>query len=182
MFVIMDRRTGTAAVVPDANLSGSSSLAVYVVATTAEGTESALTAAGRLANGLDMQITVLVPHVVPYPLPLDGATGESSVLARRYGAIASAIGLDATGRLCLCRSPREVFRSLLSERAIVVVGGRRHRFWPTSAERLARRLQKLGHHVVFAPMGERATRPGEETTRCRRTGQLAAARRQPWTW
>ena len=153
MLVFMDRRTGKAAVVPDASPSGFSSVAVYVVATTAEGTEFALATAGRLADGLDVQIIILVPHVVPYPLALDDDTEASSAIARHYSAIASAIGLDATVRLCRCRSPRDVFRSHLRERSIVVVGGCRHRLWPTSAERLARRLERQGHQVLFATMG-----------------------------
>jgi hypothetical protein len=46
-------------------------LSIAVVLTSVESTLSALKEAGALASSLGARITLLVPQVVPYPLPLE---------------------------------------------------------------------------------------------------------------
>jgi hypothetical protein len=121
-----------------------------VVATTPEGTTSALRAAQRLAAGLNARITILVPHVVSYVVPLDHPTEDPTALIDRYRQLASKLGVDAGVRLCLCRTPGDVFRKMLCAGSVVVVGGRRGTwFRRTREERLKRELIRQGHEVVF---------------------------------
>ena len=58
--------------------------------------------------------------------------------------------MDATVQLCLCRRAADVFRWLLLEQSLIVIGGAAARWWPSRAEQMARWLRKAGHQVVFA--------------------------------
>ena len=60
----------------------------------------------------------------------------------------SAAGVNAQVDIRLCRDARAAVESELGPHCVVVIGGRR-RWWPTAAMRLARRLERLGHQVVF---------------------------------
>jgi hypothetical protein len=122
---------------------------LQVLATTEEGTRLALAEATRLANGTHARVLLLVPRVVPFFLPAGGEQ-EAIAIADRYRALASEVGVDARVRLCLCRRLDDVFRWMLGPGARIVIGGRRRWWWLTSAERIARRLQRQGHQVVFA--------------------------------
>lgn len=145
----MDAWAATHRRVPGAAVDGSKRLRVYVAATTPEGTRCALRAAERLAAGLDPRIIILVPHVVSYVVPLDVPTEDPTVLIDEYRALASDVGVDAAVRLCLCRRPIDVFKTLLGDQATIVIGGRRGRWWPSTAQRTARRLRREGYDVVF---------------------------------
>ena len=125
-------------------------LLVHVIATTDEGTRSALAEAKRLADGLDLRVVLLVPHLVSYAVPLADPAEAPAVIADRYCDIASTAGGDATVRLCFCRRRDDGFRWLLARHSLIVLGGRRRRWWPTTAERMARRLIRNGHEVIFA--------------------------------
>jgi len=122
---------------------------LQVVATTEEGTRRALAEATRLANGSPARVLLLVPHVVSY-FAAAGDSSEAVEITDRYRALASDAGVNAFVRLCVCRRLDDVLRLMLGRRAPVVIGGRHRRWWPTAAERLARRLRRQGHDVVFA--------------------------------
>jgi len=51
-------------------------------------------------------------------------------------------------QLYLCRDDMDTLNKILKPHSLVVVGGRT-RFWPTQAQRLARRLRKSGHEVIL---------------------------------
>jgi len=138
---------------PDAAVDGSNRLRVYVVATTGEGTQCALLAAQRLAAGLDARIIILVPHVVSYVVPLESPNEDPTVLIDEYRALAARAGVDASVRLCLCRRPIDVFKTLLSERSTIVLGGHRGRWWPSAAQRMAHELRREGYDIVFVEVG-----------------------------
>jgi hypothetical protein len=122
---------------------------LQVVATTDEGTRRALDEATRLANGSRVRVLLLVPHVVPVFRSAGNPT-EAVRITNRYRALAADLGANVLVRLCVCRRLDDVFRWMLGPRACVVIGGRHRWWWPTHAERIAFRLKRRGHEVVFA--------------------------------
>jgi len=124
--------------------------ALQIVATGEEGTRRALREARRLADASNTRLVLLVPHV--RPAFSSAAEDETLAIDERYRALAAAAGVDAIVRVCFCRRVDDVFHWMLGRRARVVVGGRLRRWWPTPAQRIAQRLQRLGHDVVFAAL------------------------------
>lgn len=127
-----------------------SRLNISVVFTSVEATLRALREAGALANRLGARITLIVPQVVPYPLPLTSPPVLLDWNERRFRVIASESPVETAVNLYLCRDRMEILRMALKPGSLVVVGGRKRRWWPTSEERLARTLRRAGHEVVFA--------------------------------
>ena len=131
---------------------------VQVIATTAEGTRTALAEAKRLSSRVDpAPIVLLVPHIVSSSRPLESPQ-ETTHLAAQYKHLAAAAGIDATVRVCLCRGYGEALRWMVGERAVIVIGGRRRWWWPTTAQWMARDLKRAGHSVVFAVVGQDGAR------------------------
>ena len=123
--------------------------ALQILATDEEGTRCALAEAKRLARASHPRVVLLVPHVLScFSPPADPR--ETTAITDRYRAMATAAGVDAVVRLCVCRRIDDVFRWMLARHSRIVVGGRRRWWWPTVDQRLARRLQQWGHDVVFA--------------------------------
>ena len=122
---------------------------IAVIATSTESTLSALRKAGALANRLRACITLIVPHVVPYPLPLNQPPVPLDFNARRFRVLAGANPVKTTVRIYLCRDQGEILRNILPPHSVVVIGGRRS-WWPTKEKHLARQLRRCGHEVVFA--------------------------------
>jgi hypothetical protein len=125
-----------------------SSLEIVVLHTKAKETLRALKMAGELAHGL-APIRLLAIEVVPYPLDLDAPQVSAEFLESRFLGIATEAAVDAVVDIRLGRDMGDVLESGLGPRSVVVMGGRRWR-WPTATMRLARRLERLGHQVVFA--------------------------------
>jgi hypothetical protein len=143
-------------VVPTPRLPGepaageaNSKLNVAVIFTSIESTLSALRRAGALANRLRACITLIVPQIVPYPFPLTSPPVLLDFTERRFRVIADESPVETTVRIYLCRDRVETLRDVLKPHSLVVIGGRR-RWWPTPEKRLARRLRRAGHEVVFA--------------------------------
>src|SRR2546422_7762426 len=101
---------------------------IHVLATTDEGTRSALDAAGKVARARGSRVMVIVPLVVSYGLPLDHPDDDPRIVADRYRAVVAASGTGATVLVCCCREPRHVLGRMLLDRAQVIVGGRRRRW------------------------------------------------------
>ncbi len=128
--------------------NGEHPLQIAVVFTTVQATIAALKEAGTLASNLGGRITLLVPQVVPYPLPL----GESPIVRefneRRFRVIANSSPVETNVQIYLCRAALETLAKVLNPRSLVVIGGK-DRWWSTREKRLARRLRMAGHEVVF---------------------------------
>jgi hypothetical protein len=124
------------------------SLNIAVVFTSVEATLAALKEAGALAQSLGAQITLLVPQVVPYPLPLESPPILIDFSEKRFHVIASQSPVKTTVCIYLCRDQLETLRGVLRPGSIVVIGGRK-RWWPTREGHLARRLRAAGHEVIF---------------------------------
>lgn len=124
-----------------------SKLEIFVVFTSVETTLAALTEAGNLANTLGGRITLLVPQIVPYPLPLTSPPVLVDFNERRLRVIASNALVETRVCIYLCRDALETLQSILKPGALVVVGCRK-RWWPTSEKRLASKLRHRGFEVV----------------------------------
>jgi hypothetical protein len=125
-----------------------SKLEIVVLHTNVATTVSALKTAAELALGL-APVRLLAVQVVPYPLSLNAPPISVEFLERRFAEMAQEAAVEATVDIRLARDAADVVESEIGPHNIVVIGGRRRRWWPTAAMRLARRLERLGHQVVF---------------------------------
>jgi len=129
-----------------------SRLNIAVVYTSVEATVAALKKAGALAESLGARVTLVVPQVVPYHLPLESPPVLLEFSERRFREIASRSPVETRVHLYLCRDPLDTLMTVLKPRSLVVLGGRKRR-WPTSEKSLARKLRRAGHEVVFTETG-----------------------------
>ena len=123
-------------------------LNIAVVFTSVDSTLAALKEAGNLANSLGARITLVVPQVVPFPLPLETPPVLVEFNENRFRVMASESPVETGVQIYLCRDRFETLVSVLKHGSIVVLGGQ-HRWWPTKEERLARKLRRAGYEVVF---------------------------------
>jgi hypothetical protein len=124
-----------------------SKLEITVVFTSVDATLAALKEAGNLAENLGARITLLVPQIVPYPLPLTSPPVLVDFNERRLRVIASHCCVETRVSIYLCRDTLETLKSVLKPGSLVVVGTRR-RWWPTSERKLAAKLRHSGYEVV----------------------------------
>jgi hypothetical protein len=124
-----------------------SKLDISVVFTSVDATLAALKEAGSLAASLGGRITLIVPQIVPYPLPLTSPPVLVDFNERRLRVIASQCRVETRVSIYLCRDPLETLVSVLKPHCLVVIGSRK-RWWPTAEKRLARKLRHTGHQVV----------------------------------
>jgi len=124
-----------------------SKLDISVVFTSVDATLAALKEAGNLAASLGGRITLILPQIVPYPLPLTSPPVLVDFNERRLRVIASHCRVETRVTIYLCREAFETLQSVLKPHSLVVVGSRK-RWWPTAEKRLAARLRRLGHQVV----------------------------------
>ena len=123
-------------------------LNIAVVFTSVESTLAALREAGALANSLGARITLVVPQVVPYPLPMETPPVLVEFNENRFRVIASESPVETSVQIYLCRDRFETLASVLKPGSIVVLGGKK-RWWSTRDERLARKLSCAGYEVLF---------------------------------
>jgi hypothetical protein len=126
-------------------------LDISVVFTSVESTLAALRKAGSLATSLGARITLLVPQIVPYPLPLESPPVLLDWSEHRFRVIATQSPVETAVRVYLCRDRQDALASVLRVGSLVVIGCRKS-WWPDSDYRLARKLRKAGHEVIVAAM------------------------------
>jgi len=124
-------------------------LNISVVFTSVKSTLAALKEAGSLASSLGARITLLVPQVVPYPLPLESPPVLIEFNENRFRVIASQSLVETSVNIYLCRDQLQTLTSVLSPGSIVVLGGRKRWWWPSRDEILARELRRAGYEVLF---------------------------------
>lgn len=124
-------------------------LNISVIFTAVEPTAAALRMAGALAGGWNAHITLVVPQIVPYPLPLASPPVLLDFHERRLQELASRSPVETTVSVYLCRDREETLVSVLKPGSLIVLGGKR-RWWPTAEGRLAKVLRRAGHEVIFA--------------------------------
>lgn len=146
-------RVGRRTVAPPERIPGfpkvPGSLEVVVLHTSIKETLEALRTAARLADGLAAQIRLLVLEPVPYPLPMDHPPVELEFTKLRFWTVAADARVETRVDIRLGRDYRSMLESALHPRSLIVVGGRRG-WWLAQRCRLANRLERLGHHVVFS--------------------------------
>jgi hypothetical protein len=126
-------------------------LDIAVVFTSVESTLTALKEAGLLANSLGARITLVVPQIVGYSLPLESPPVLVEFNENRFRVLASESRVETNVQIYLCRDRLEMLTSVLKPGSIVIVGGRK-RWWPTRDEVLARQLRRAGYEVLFKEM------------------------------
>lgn len=149
MSLAYERRLDSATRPPARPTDGAEpGLNIDVVFTSVQATLAALKRAGSLASRLNGRITLVVPQVVPYQCPLTSPPVLLDFSERRFRVLAAESPVDTTVQLYLCRDKWEALGMMLKPRSLVVVGGRK-RWWPTEEKRLARKLGRAGHEVIF---------------------------------
>ena len=123
-------------------------LNIAVIYNSVDFTLSALRRAGVLANSLHARITLIVPQIVPYPLPLVSLPVEREFKERAFRVLADEGPVDTGVHIYLCRDRLEMLGRVLRPHSLVVIGGKL-RWWPTKEKRLAGQLRQLGHQVVL---------------------------------
>src|ERR1019366_5333473 len=123
-------------------------LNIAVVFTSVDSTLAALQEAGNLANSLGARITLVVPQMVPYPLPLESPPVLVESNDNRFRVMASARPVETSVQIYLCRDRFQTLTQVLNAGSIVVLGGRK-KWWATKDELLARQLRRAGYEVLF---------------------------------
>ena len=123
-------------------------LQVVVPHRTPELTKAALKYAAALAGGLSVRLRLIDVHVVPYGVPLHKPTVDPKHLERRLRALAQESTLPVSAELVYARDWEKGLRHVLSPASVILIAIRRA-WWRTSEKRLAARLRKLGHQVIW---------------------------------
>lgn len=126
-------------------------LNISVVFTSVGATLVALKEAAALASSLGARITLLVPQVVPYPLPLESPPVLVEFNEKRFRVIASQSPVATKVQIYLCRDQFETLKMVLNPSSLVLLAGPK-RWWSTPERRLARKLRKAGHEVILKEM------------------------------
>ena len=132
------------------------SLRLTVIFTTVPGTGAALATAGGFAQDLGLRLTLLVPQVVPYQLPITRPPVAVSHIRQMALSLISASRLnahDVNVQIWLCRDRLECLRHCMMAQSVVFLGGR-NSWWRTRERRLGRALRSMGHDVVFVGQEE----------------------------
>jgi hypothetical protein len=102
-------------------------------------TAAALEWAAGLAHELGGRITILVPQVVPYALPLNQPPVSLDWLRNKFATLARDQTLETRVVIGLCRDPEQFLEHALQPNSTLVM----------RRSRLARRLSALGHNVIL---------------------------------
>lgn len=134
---------------PDGHAGESSSrLLLTVVFTTVPATLAALRKAAVLAHELGAWIRILVPYVVPYPLPLDRPQIDPNFRIRLFRTLCEQEQIETRIEIKLCRDARECLVQELAPQSVVLIGHERGGLL-NGPLRLAKSLQRRGHHVLL---------------------------------
>ena len=122
---------------------------IFVVFTDPTSTLSALKSAAAWADQLNFGIDVIVPHVVPYPLPVSEPSVAMDVTRAEIRRIVDESGINADVHVYLCRDAFHTLTEVLPPHSTILIG-RRITWFSSGATRLARKLRKRGHLVILA--------------------------------
>jgi len=125
---------------------------VNIVYTTPEATRAALALTNSFVSGLAIRVHIFAFQVVPFPLELENPVVPADFAVQQ---IIHSLDLpkDAaiTLHYALCRDADDALMCSLKAHSVVVIAGR-NRVGKAKEMRLARKLEGLGHEVVFVPM------------------------------
>src|SRR5262245_38397297 len=122
---------------------------VNIVHTTLESTSAALTTASSFSRDLEITIRVLAFQVVPFPLNIDEpAVCPDFAINRILDGLQDHTDVEFFLEYIVCRDRDDALIRSLTKESVVVIGVR-HGLIPTKEQRIARKLEDLGHQVVF---------------------------------
>ena len=131
-------------------------LNIFVVFTSVDSTLEALKEAASLASARGGKVTLLVPQVVPYHLPLESPPVLLDFNEKKFSLLASQSPVETNVLIYLCRDKSRTLASVVQAGSLVILGGRKRAFWPTADETLSRELSRAGLEVIFKQtQGER---------------------------
>jgi hypothetical protein len=125
-----------------------SDLQIVIPHRTPQFTRAALKYAATLANDLNGRIRLIDVYVVPYGVPLDRPTVSPKHLARKVRQLAQESTVPVSAEVVYARDWEQGLRRSLAPGSLVVMAIKRS-WWRTSEKRLAARLRKLGHQVIW---------------------------------
>jgi hypothetical protein len=111
-------------------------------------TRAALRYAESLTNGLNVRLRLIEVHVVPYGVPLEKPTVSPRYVERRLRTLAQECLSPVSAEIVYARDWEQGFRRTLGPSSVVLIAFQRS-WWRTSEKRLANRLRKLGHRVIW---------------------------------
>lgn len=111
-------------------------------------TKAALNYAMDLIDGQRARVRLIDVHVVPYGAPLDQPMADSKYLERRLKTLARKSEFPVSVEVVYARVWEQGFRRVLTPGSTVLLPIRRA-WWRSSEKRLAARLRKLGHTVIW---------------------------------
>ena len=126
----------------------SATFEVKVLFTTHRGTLAALRRAASLGKDLGVRPVVLLMYAVPYTLPLVWSGVSREFLSGRIHALEAESPVPFNIQVCFCRSFSASLRRLLPPQSLILMGGKKG-WWSSDEQRLARRLNRDGHEVLF---------------------------------
>ena len=120
---------------------------VAIPYTTAKLTLQALRHAGA-GTDLNLHVSLVDIQVVPFPCPLDQPLIDRKFSERRLRNLFVQTNLPGTTGIVYARDRLEGYRQALAEASLVILATKK-RWWRTREQKLARSLQKAGHHVML---------------------------------
>jgi hypothetical protein len=123
-------------------------LQVVIPFRTPQLTKAALKHAARFAQGLNARVRLIDVHVVPYGVPLDRPTVNPKHLTRRLRQLAQESAVPVFGEVVYARDWEQGLRRSLAPGSLVLMAIKRS-WWRSSEKRLATRLRRLGHQIVW---------------------------------
>ena len=123
-------------------------LDVVIPYKTPELTEAALAYAATLGEGLEMRLRLIDVHVVPYALPLENPSVSREFLENNLRTAARKSAAPIFPELIFARDWESGFRRALRPRSLVLLPIRKA-WWRSHDKRMAERLRKHGHQVIW---------------------------------
>jgi hypothetical protein len=111
-------------------------------------TESVLKRATAMAPGLNITISLIAVHVVPYAASFGCPAAVHAHLVEQLVDLAGNCPLPVKPQVVLARGREEGFEFVMKPESTVLIGTRRH-FWRTAEEKLAHALARAGHKVAL---------------------------------
>jgi len=115
-------------------------------------TRAALKYATSLTDGLNIRLRLIDVHVVPYGEPLDRPTVNVRHVERRLRNLVQECSFPVSPEIVYARDWEQGLRRSLGPGSVVLIAFQRS-WWRSSEKRLANRLRKLGHQVIWVEEG-----------------------------
>jgi len=125
-----------------------SNLQIVIPHRTPQLTRTALKYAAGVTDDLNVRIRLIDVHVVPYGVPLDKPTVDPRHLTRRLRQLAQESTVPISAEVVYARDWEQGFRRVLAPGSLVLFPIKRS-WWRTSEKRLAARLRKIGHQIIW---------------------------------